>query len=167
MVKVSTNFDGLGIVDLSIIGIPVLILDEPAGVAVRDVFDGFSEKCIVVGELPGLDPCPHPGAEQAAEYLVPYAGKVAAGVGDHADEAPEQPVGGDRLELALDPGAVVVEPPGGAELELSGDAILGKRSQQAAHHFVIGGVKRIENRARQRTILLHRIEKPGEYPDVD
>src|SRR5215470_4710742 len=82
----------------------------------------------------------------------------AARVGEHADEAGEQPVVRKGVKLPLDGFFLVEEPPAAAELNFPwGDAVL-EGTERGGEYIVVGGIEIVEDHFRQRVFAMEQVE---------
>ena len=81
-------------------------------------------------------------------------GEEAATVGQHPDEAAQQPELRQLGHLPLHTVFLIVEPPAGAELHLAWHAFTLEVTDHGAQHFVITRVQAVENRFRQQVFFV-------------
>src|SRR5271166_3240540 len=106
------------------------------GVVVADVADHLRKRVLVERIFAVLHPAPDPGAQQPAKVFVTRKRREAAGIGGHADERAEQPVIGERAQLAQVSFLVIVEPPGRTKLHLAARRVVGKGAGDAGKYLV-------------------------------
>src|SRR6185312_6320758 len=117
-------------------------------VAKADVLHHRADQLQVGGDRPPGHVGAQQVAERAPEILVARIAEEAAGVGDHADEAAEQPEIGEGVHLPLHALLLVEEPPAAAELELAGDAAVLEAADHRPEEVVIHRVDVVDDRAR-------------------
>ena len=128
-------------------------------VVVGYVLDDFSQPLHIGGNFAALDLFAEFGAENAAEIFVPGVAQERARVGEHADEITEAAQRRQRLKLLFHAVLLIEEPPCRAELDLALVGTFLEAAHERGEHFIVAGIERIENGARQRVRLLETVEQ--------
>ena len=90
---------------------------------------------------------------------MPGVAQKRARVGEHADEIAETAQRRQRLKLLFHAVLLIEEPPCHAELDLALVGTFLEAAHERGEHFIVTGIERIENGARQRVRLLETIEQ--------
>ena len=88
-------------------------------------------------------------------------GQERAGVGKHAHKVAQDALVSQSRELLAHADLVVVEPPGGAVLDLTGGRSLLEAAHDGIDHGVIDGVQAVQNGLGQAAGLLNGVEEIG------
>ena len=89
-------------------------------------------------------------------------GQEGPGVGQHADEAAEHADVGQGLHLGGHAVEVVVEPPGRAELDLAGGALVLEAARRRDQLVVVRGVEGVQNGFRQLVPCDQAVQQGGQ-----
>lgn len=130
------------------------------GVAVGDALDHVADKFEVVGEEAVVHVLAEEVAKDAAEVFVPWRGEVAARVGEHADEVAEEADGTEGVDLPFHAFKGVEEPPAGAVLKATGDAVFIALivADDGGEDVVVLGVEVVEDNLGEVAALFEGVE---------
>lgn len=131
-------------------------------VVVGDAGDDLLEGFVVLGVFAVGYPFTDEVAEDAAEVLVARVGYEATAIGEHADEVCERAKVSESLHLSLHAVTLVVEPPAGAELDLTGGRCRLEASEHGSENVVILGIKGIEDGLGEAIVALEVIHEASE-----
>ena len=119
---------------------------EIAGsISIADTFDDFSQAAVNIGIFTVF----HPGSDKVTqnppEIVMAGIAEEGAGVGEHANEITQKSQIAKGFHLLFHAGFVVIEPPGGAVLDLAGDGTVLEAADEGAQLGVVGRIERIQN----------------------
>ena len=131
----------------------------PRRIVVADVLDHRADQFHIVRQQPVFHFLAEDVAENAAEVFVPRVGQERAAVGQHADEAAQEPQVRQRVHLFLHAVFLIQEPPAGAELHFAGHAAVLKVADHRGDNLVVGRIDVIENRFGQPVVAIQAVEE--------
>lgn len=132
---------------------------KPPGKAPTSAFAKATRRFHVVGQLSVVDVLADHVAKDAPEILVTWKGKKTATVGQHADEAAQQPHAGQSIDLLLHAVFLIQKPPGGTELHFTFDGTIVVVADHGSEHFVVAGVEVVEDGFGQLVFIVQTVEQ--------
>lgn len=131
------------------------------GVFIAYAAHDFTENLHIVGEETLLHPFADQAAEDAAEIFMPGIAQEAAAVGKHAHESGQIPQVRQADQLLGHALQVVVEPPGGAVLNLGHRLLALEAAANAVDGLIVVGIEAVEHGLGQVAHSLQRAEERG------
>ena len=132
------------------------------GVVEADTLNNLLQGSVDIGIFTVLHPVTNQVAEDATEVVMTGIAQERAGIGEHADEIAQQTQIGQGLHLIFHTDLVVVEPPGGAVLDLAGDLGTLETADQSAQLGIVRGIQGVEDGLGASAVLLQRTEELGD-----
>ena len=119
---------------------------EIAGsISIADTFDDFSQAAVNVGVFTVFHPVSDEVTQDPPEIVMAGIAEEGAGVGEHANEITQKSQIAQGFHLLFHAGFVVIEPPGGAVLDLAGDGTVLEAADEGAQLGVVSRIERIQN----------------------
>src|SRR5690606_20067091 len=135
-----------------------------ARVEEAEVLDEPADEAEIGRKQAALDLGPEEPAQQATEVLVARVREEAPRVGEHPDEAREEPHVRERVDLPAHPVELIEEPPRAAVLELPRNRAVLEVADNRGEELVVARVQVVEDRLREAAGRVEPIEEPCERP---
>ena len=128
-------------------------------VLTADTFHDLLKGGLHIGILTVFHPSAQKITQNAAKILVTGVTEKTAGIGEHADKIAQNSQICKGGQLLLHTGLVVVEPPGGAVLDFTGNGLILEAADQRAQLCVIHRIQRVQDRLGAQMRLIQCAQK--------